>query len=71
MWLNLISETAAEMPKFYSPLSLEENEQQYKNIDETIGALWEENGQHAFLHHLSGLFGYKPIVFHEKRMLKF
>ncbi|MGD8961747.1 MAG: hypothetical protein PVF29_13240 [Desulfobacterales bacterium] len=71
MWLNLISETLAEMPKFYGPLSLQENEQQYKKIDAAIGDLWEQNGQHAFLHHLGGLFGYKPILFREKRMLKF
>ncbi len=71
MWLNLISEASAEMPKFYSPLSLQENEQQYKKIDAAIGDLWEQNGQHAFLHHLGGLFGYKPILFREKRMLKF
>ncbi|MDX1708955.1 MAG: hypothetical protein R3274_10170 [Desulfobacterales bacterium] len=71
MWLNLISETAAEMPKFYSPLSLQENAQQYKEIDAAIDDLWEQNGQHAFLHHLGGLFGYKPILFREKRMLKF
>ena len=71
MWLNLISETIAEMPGAYSSTSLEEKEQQYKNADETIDALWEKKGQHAFLHHLSGLFGYRAIVFYDKRMLKF
>ncbi len=71
MWLNLISEMVAEMPILYNPLSLQENEQQYKKIDTAIGTLWENKGQHVFLHHLSGLFGYRAIAFHDKRMLKF
>jgi hypothetical protein len=71
MWLNLISETIAEMPHLYSSMSLREKEQQYKNANATIDALWEKTGQHAFLHHLSGLFGYRAIVFYDKRMLKF
>ena len=71
MWLNLISETATEMPSLYNPLSIEENEQHYKDVNDAIGALWETKGRHAFLHHLNGLFGYRAIAFYEKRMLKF
>jgi hypothetical protein len=71
MWLNLISDTIADMPDLYSSTSLGEKERQYKIADETIDALWVRKGQHAFLHHLSGLFGYRAIVFYDKRMLKF
>ena len=71
MWLNLIGETVADMPSVYSPLALQENEQQYKKAAAVIDALWEKEAQHALLHHLGALFGYKPILFHEKRMLKF
>ena len=71
MWLNLINETVADMPPRSAALSLDENEQLYKKVDEIITSLWETNGQHAFLHHLNALFGYKPITIYEKRMLTF
>lgn len=71
MWLNLISETIADMPNLYSPLSVQENEQLYEKVNVAIGALWEQEGHRAFLHHLSALFGYRPIIYYDKRMLKF
>ena len=71
MWLNLISETIADMPNPYRPLSLEENEEQYEKANAAISKLWQKQGQHAFLHHLSALFGYKEIIFYDKRMLTF
>ena len=71
MWLHLIGEIVAEMPKFYRPLSFKEKAQQYKEVDAVIGDLWEKEGQHAFLHHLSGLFGYREIIFYDKRKLQF
>jgi hypothetical protein len=71
MWLNLISETLADMPDPDRPLSFQENEEQYKKANTTISELWQNKGQHAFLHHLSALFGYQEIIFYDKRMLKF
>lgn len=71
MWLNLISEAIAAMPPADRPLSLPENEELYKKANTAVSELWQQNGQHAFLHHLSALFGYKEIIFYDKRMLKF
>ena len=71
MWLQLITETLADMPSPSAALSLDQNEQLYKEVNATLTSLWEINGQHAFLHHLNALFGYNPIIFHEKRMLTF
>ena len=71
MWLNLITETVADMPAADDPLSLDEYEEFYKEVNATITSLWENNGRHAFLHHLNALFGYEPVTFYEKRMLKF
>lgn len=71
MWLNLISEAIAEMPDPDHPLSLQENEELYKKANTAISELWQTEGQHAFLHHLSALFGYQEIIFYDKRMLKF
>ncbi len=71
MWLSLITETVAEMPQANTALSLDENEQLYKEVNKIIKSLWEINGRHAFLHHLNALFEYKPIIFYEKLMLTF
>ena len=71
MWLNLISDTIADMPNSYTPLSIEEYETRYEEASAAITELWRNKGQHAFLHHLSALFGYQEIVFYDKRMLKF
>ena len=71
MWLNLISETIADVPNSDRPLSLQENVEQYKKANATISELWQKKGQHAFLHHLSALFGYQEIIFYDRRMLKF
>jgi hypothetical protein len=71
MWLNLISETIAGMSNSERPLSIEENVKRYKKASAAISELWQQKGQHAFLHHLSALFGYRAIIFYDKRMLKF
>ena len=71
MWLNLITETIAEIPAAKTSLSLDEQEEFYRKVNARITSLWESNGRHAFLHHLNALFGYEPLIFYEKRMLKF
>jgi hypothetical protein len=71
MWLNLIAETSADMTTAGPSLSLDEYEEFYKEVNAAITSLWENNGRHAFLHHLNALFGYEPLIFYEKRMLRF
>ena len=71
MWLNLIAETVADMPTADASLSLDEYEEFYKEVNAAITSMWENNGRHAFLHHLNALFGYQPVIFYEKRMLRF
>lgn len=36
-----------------------------------LTALWQNEGRHAFLHHLNALFGYEPILIIEKRPMRF
>ncbi|HSH13185.1 MAG TPA: hypothetical protein VLA15_05535 [Desulfurivibrionaceae bacterium] len=33
----------------------------YETVEAALGELWRKEGQHAFLHHLNGLFGYEPM----------
>lgn len=39
----------------------------YDKANEKIDELWYEYAQHAFFHHISGVFGYSPVKF-RKRM---
>ena len=38
----------------------------YRQADANISKLWFEQGQHAFLHHLNAIFGYKPILINKE-----
>lgn len=35
---------------------------QYREANSKVTALWRNEGQHAFLHHLSAIFGYEPLL---------
>lgn len=58
-WLALIGEVGAEVPlASTAPDALLER---YARIGDEIDAIWRAQGQHAYLHHLSALFGYQPL----------
>jgi len=40
----------------------------YKQADAAISRLWYEQGQHAFLHHLDAIFGYKPLLINKESL---
>lgn len=55
-WLALVQAFAAEIPpEAPDPVAA------YAEVDGRIAALWGRQGQHAFLHHLSGVYGYQPL----------
>ena len=69
--LNLIAEIAADKPTDIPPASIEEIEAFYQPVDETITQLWQQEGRHAFMHHLNALFEYQPLIYWEKKYLNF
>jgi hypothetical protein len=71
MWLNLVAEIADRDLQDDRPATLEDIESFYRQVDETVTELWQKNGRHAFLHHLNAVFGYKPLIYWEKRYLDF
>jgi hypothetical protein len=71
MWLNLIAEVAAENPQSFPPASSNDIAAFYQQIDQTITELWQEQGRHAFMHHLNALFEYAPLIYLEKRYMNF
>jgi len=71
MWLNLVAEIADRDLQDDRPATLEDIESFYRQVDETVTKLWQKNGRHAFLHHLNAVFGYKPLIYWEKRFMNF
>jgi hypothetical protein len=71
MWLELIGQLADEKMKNNPPISMNEIESIYGQVDEIMANLWQKQGRHAFLHHLNALFEYKPLIYWEKRSLTF
>ena len=71
MWLNLISEVVDDNLDRAPPSSLQEIEEFYRKVNESVTDLWRQKGRHAFMHHLNAIFGYEPLVYWEKRYLQF
>ncbi len=71
MWLHLISEIVAEEADRKEFASLKEIQEFYRQVNESVNASWQEEGRHAYLHHLNAIFGYEPIIIYEERLMKF
>lgn len=60
LWLGLIDEAVAELPPAahadVDPRAI------YRAADTRVSGLWYKKGQHAFLHHLSAVFGYRALL---------
>ena len=62
-WLGLIDDFMPDAP---ATTDLQELIQQYRQVHERITAMWRREGQHAFIHHLSAIFGYEPVMIHQE-----
>ncbi len=68
-WLSLIREVTAEQPLTDpSPAALLEY---YRAANDRVTALWRDNGQRVYLHHLNALFGYQPLIIRETNLKRF
>jgi hypothetical protein len=56
MWLDLVGIIAAEHT------GEQDLEQRYMKVQKEITDIWEVQGQHAVLHHLSAIFAYQPLL---------
>jgi hypothetical protein len=43
----------------------------YRGVDEELNRQWRDFGQHAYLHHLSALFGYQPVRIKRSELQQF
>ncbi len=66
-WLALIDEIKLEL-KIAKPTAAGADDsiktllQDYRRVDDKITEMWQQEGQHALLHHLSAVMGYKPML---------
>lgn len=59
LWLGLIDDAMTDAPV---PKNISSRLEQYRKADAAVTALWRKEGQHAFFHHLSAVFGYAPLL---------
>ena len=61
-WLSLLGQVAADLPAGLDPHRPEPLLDAYRQVNETVDVIWRQHGQHAFLHHLNAVFGYRPLA---------
>ncbi|MCP5306441.1 MAG: hypothetical protein H6953_13445 [Chromatiaceae bacterium] len=64
MWLGLAQAEAAlhDEPDLHA---------RYRAVEQSLDRLWFEQANHAFLHHLSAIFGYKPALVVHRDIMTF
>ena len=60
LWLGLIEDSFQGTPEDFADIN--KLLERYREIDELIAEIWKREGQHALLHHLNAVFGYKPLI---------
>ncbi len=71
LWLDLIDQVSKEGAPGSQAGSLGGTIDDYIIINREVTRLWQEEGGHAFFHHLSAIFGYEPLFVVEKRLIRY
>ncbi len=69
-WLLMVQELSAEKT-LTGTVSYDDLLAHYAAVHEEVTAQWREFGQHAYLHHLSAVFGYQPIRLRSSELRSF
>ena len=56
MWLSLLDELAEQRKREQNIYAL------YREVQDQVSGIWAQQGQHAWLHHLSALYAYQPLM---------
>ena len=57
MWLELVTDFSSR-----SKNSAGDIEERYKRVQADVTDIWQEQGQHAVLHHLNAVYAYQPLL---------
>jgi len=63
-WLGLVEIHAGDTAELEK--DLDQAMARYRKVNDELNELWFDNAQHAFFHHLSGVFGYHPVRIHKR-----
>jgi hypothetical protein len=67
-WLGLVRDAAGAELGETRPADTAKLLAGYEAVERRVTQLWREEGGHAFLHHLSAIFGYRPVEVVERRL---
>lgn len=71
-WLLLVDQLASKYSDSGSDdTSLDHKISLYKKVNDELDQMWEQQGNHAYLHHLNALFGYKELYVYERKLRRF
>ena len=70
MWLAMIDQVSRESG-MADDATLGEMLEHYAQVNDAINHIWQQEGYHALLHHLNAIYGYKALVYWEKRWKSF
>jgi hypothetical protein len=71
LWLRLVSDYADREGEKGGWEPLDRLEERYRRVSAEVDELWRSEGGHALLHHLSAIFGYKPLMVYERHLQSF
>lgn len=60
MWLDLLEQTVAADELAARP-RVSDRLAYYRDVEKELTRVWREFGRHALFHHISGIYGYKPL----------
>jgi hypothetical protein len=70
MWLGMVDQVSCEIgqtEKFNQDRLLSH----YRDVNQKVTHIWQQEGYHALLHHLNAIYGYEAMVYWEKRWKSF
>ena len=71
LWLGLVTAHAAAGDPPGPCASVRALQAHYDGVSRAVEGVWEGEGGHALLHHLSGVFAYRSVAVHETRLMTF
>jgi uncharacterized protein YceK len=70
-WLQLITQLSQASPMEAGAADAGKLSDYYRQISTEVDRVWQQEGRHAYLHHLSAIFGYRPLALWKKLILNF
>lgn len=71
-WLVLVDEIARKYrDSNAAEIEADDELSIYSVVNDEINKMWEQQGNHAYLHHLNALFGYKELFVIERKLMRF